>query len=667
MQLRRIRVRNIRSYVSADLPLGPGTTLLSGDVGSGKTSILYAIEMALFGFAEVDPTYLVRHQAGESEVVLSLADDGHSYEFGRRFRRRRRKGRDIFELESASFSVDGATTNYSVTEIRLRAISLLGFPDNPNPRAHSDLWRWAVYVPQERMREILGQEPDERLETVRKALGLEQYRTAADNAQLLAAELRRMAERADAEARGRDHLLEEQPTLLREVEEREAQARTATIEVERGAGDLRASEALLAELELRRQSFERDRGEEDQLVDRARSDAEQLRRLDAHAQEIGDESVQWRKRVADAAGLTQRRDRCAAELHAKDERLSVLRSEREARSRELAELAAAESKGDSAQEALEHARTETARAGREAELATAELARLTTEGPQKEPPAPTPRALPEIDGAIEASRAGLERSLASISRLEQISSENEELRRAGICPRCHQKVDVSEFAVHFQEVSTDLARERSLLSELRASVERLGEERKARERFDRSHQRWTDLEASRVNARERAARSTAQQEASAARLVELEAASRAAGNAVERLRGRADSARALLDELVRSERERVEIERQLSELAAELDGLGSAEAALERLASDERRLAQERTAMVAQAEDRRRQLATVRARLAEMPRLDAELSLARERREAARRSTALSERALERAHTLVESARSRLTDIGRLL
>ena len=55
--------------------------------------------------------------------------------------------------------------------------------------------------------------------------GSSRSRTAADNAQLLAAELRRMAERADAEARGRDHLLDERPTLLREVEEREAQAR----------------------------------------------------------------------------------------------------------------------------------------------------------------------------------------------------------------------------------------------------------------------------------------------------------------------------------------------------------------------------------------------------------------------------------------------------------
>ncbi|MCI4369047.1 MAG: AAA family ATPase, partial [Thermoplasmata archaeon] len=74
MQLRSISVENIRSYESAVLPLGAGTTLLSGDVGTGKTSLLYAVEMALFGLAEIDPAHLVRHRAGTAEVSLSLAD-----------------------------------------------------------------------------------------------------------------------------------------------------------------------------------------------------------------------------------------------------------------------------------------------------------------------------------------------------------------------------------------------------------------------------------------------------------------------------------------------------------------------------------------------------------------------------------------------------------------
>src|SRR5215469_15767987 len=173
MQIQSVRLRNIRSYESAELSLGPGITLLIGDVGAGKTSLLYGIEMALFGFAEVDPVHLVRHRARQAEVDLRLTGDGHRYELRRRFSRRTRKGRAVFEPDDCAFSEDGHLAKYSPTELRQRAIDLLGFPDNPNPRAHSDLWRWAVYIPQEQMREILAAEPGARRETVRKALGLQ--------------------------------------------------------------------------------------------------------------------------------------------------------------------------------------------------------------------------------------------------------------------------------------------------------------------------------------------------------------------------------------------------------------------------------------------------------------------------------------------------------------
>ena len=49
MKLRKISIKNIRSYANETVEFPEGSTLLSGDIGSGKTSILLAIEFALFG------------------------------------------------------------------------------------------------------------------------------------------------------------------------------------------------------------------------------------------------------------------------------------------------------------------------------------------------------------------------------------------------------------------------------------------------------------------------------------------------------------------------------------------------------------------------------------------------------------------------------------------
>jgi DNA repair protein SbcC/Rad50 len=300
VQLRRVRVRNIRSYETAEVSFPPGTTLIAGDVGSGKTSLLYAVEMALFGVAEVDAAYLVRHGASHAEVEVEFDDSEHRYTVRRRFRRVRRKGRETFEPEKINFTVDGGETTYSATELRQRVIELLGFPDNPNPQAHSDLWRWAVYVPQERMRDILGAQPQDRLETVRKALGVERFRIAADNAQELGTDLRRSAKGRRAEAERlrhfdaefaewtaeADRLHVDRLRLTEAIARREEDVARARVALAEAEASVRQTEADRRVLESLRQESEADR---EILTERARVRAERL------------EAIARRKAEAEAA------------------------------------------------------------------------------------------------------------------------------------------------------------------------------------------------------------------------------------------------------------------------------------------------------------------------------------------------------------------------------
>ena len=50
MIITSIEISNVRSYESCHIDFDSGTTLLIGDIGSGKSSVLMAIEFALFGF-----------------------------------------------------------------------------------------------------------------------------------------------------------------------------------------------------------------------------------------------------------------------------------------------------------------------------------------------------------------------------------------------------------------------------------------------------------------------------------------------------------------------------------------------------------------------------------------------------------------------------------------
>ena len=49
MIIKKLNLRNIRSYEELELKFPKGSVLLSGEIGAGKTSILLGLQFALFG------------------------------------------------------------------------------------------------------------------------------------------------------------------------------------------------------------------------------------------------------------------------------------------------------------------------------------------------------------------------------------------------------------------------------------------------------------------------------------------------------------------------------------------------------------------------------------------------------------------------------------------
>jgi DNA repair protein SbcC/Rad50 len=177
-----LRMENIRSYEKCRIEFPQGTSLFEGDVGSGKSTILMALEFALFGLGNQKGDALLRKGAIKGSVLLDFSVEDKKYQIKRTLLR---NDKNTIRQDKGELGVNGRKMQLSPSEIKERILDILNFKEPPNPRAQSVIFRYAVYTPQEEMKFILSQKADIRLQTLRKAFGIEDYKIAIENATLI--------------------------------------------------------------------------------------------------------------------------------------------------------------------------------------------------------------------------------------------------------------------------------------------------------------------------------------------------------------------------------------------------------------------------------------------------------------------------------------------------
>ena len=658
MELRRLTLSNIRSYERAELALPSGTTLIAGDVGAGKTSLLYAVEMALFGFAAVDAPFLIRHGAVHAEVSAMLEGDGHRYEVSRRFRRVQRRGRDSFEIERLTFAQDGARTVYSATELRQRVIDLFGFPDNPNPRSHSDLWRWAVYVPQEQMREVLSQDPQERLQTVRRALGVERYRLAADNAQDVASEVRQLVRIRREESDRLSHWESELVVRGEDLDRAEVRTAEATKAISASEAALKETRSLLERAEEDLRTAEGDRREREGLKREQDRDRAQAATVGA-ARAAVEAELAREARPAETAGpsLDERiEDLQATTRRLEQERETIERSRTEIETRVRA-LIQAETDHVALERIVAERTEERSLAVEEIRAAQAEIDRTVSEGPTREPAEPTQRSLTEIDGLTTRAREAEREAQGEEVRAQKELEEIERLLEAGECPRCHQPVRAADFAPHRTDAAQELERAAARARASTTLVGRWEEERRARERFERAHERWLEVERRRASAREArdaAADHLARAEDALTRAHLEQEAGRVRVASLAPARPEEAEARARSG---RVEGDLKQAHRHLEEARAQLQAIRDATHLRERLVADRERLQVELDGIRGRIAEREERLGVLERSVRRLPGVVEAAREAREQNEEARRE--LEERRVDHARAQQDAAIAR--------
>ena len=186
MLLKKLLIENIRSYEKQEIVFPTGAILLSGDIGSGKTTILLAIEFALFGLEPGQKgTSLLRNGADEARVIIEFELEDKLVIIERTLNR----GKKSISQDYCSITIDNEKFEGSVTEIKNKVLSLLNYPQEFAKKTNL-LYKFTVYTPQEEMKQIILEPGDIRLNTLRHVFGIDKYKRIEENTNLLSSKLR---------------------------------------------------------------------------------------------------------------------------------------------------------------------------------------------------------------------------------------------------------------------------------------------------------------------------------------------------------------------------------------------------------------------------------------------------------------------------------------------
>jgi len=174
MKIEIVQLENIRSHIKSTVPFTSGFNCLVGGVGRGKSSVLYAVDFALFGDAIGSRSfeYLIRENADWCKVTVVFTQNGNTYKITRGLRR---KGKSITQdIEQLKLYEDdrllASMKNDAISE-QFEAITGLD----------KELYREIIWFRQEHLKELLDASPRDRQKRLDELFGLSDYEIAWSN------------------------------------------------------------------------------------------------------------------------------------------------------------------------------------------------------------------------------------------------------------------------------------------------------------------------------------------------------------------------------------------------------------------------------------------------------------------------------------------------------
>ena len=226
MQLKSIKIQNIRSYLNEKIDFSDGSVMLSGDIGSGKSTILLAAEFALFGImkGDVSGESLLRNGKNEGSVELCLEINGKEVHINRTLKR----SKSGVKQEAGYLIVDGVKKAATATELKALILEMLGYPKDLITKSKGLIYRYTVYTPQEEMKRILFEDQESRLNTLRKVFDVDKYKRIRENAKIYASELKGKVKEIEGSIEDLEDKKRNAEEMMKEVEIIESQIKEVT-------------------------------------------------------------------------------------------------------------------------------------------------------------------------------------------------------------------------------------------------------------------------------------------------------------------------------------------------------------------------------------------------------------------------------------------------------
>ncbi len=470
MIIKSILLNNIRSYKSPDpIQLDAGVTLFEGDIGSGKSTILSAIEFALFGLGDQESSYLLRHGEINGSVLLEFEVNGKKFQV---YRSLRRKRKSISQNEGYIVE-EGVHTDYSVTEMKNRILQILNFNESPRPKTSSLIYRYAIFTPQEMMKEVLLQPVERRLETLRRAFRIEDYSVIVNNASVLLTWLGGEAKLLDRQTQNiaeKRQLLEDEKKHLEKFKKdfKEISGALKVLEAEqtrilKELEELQPRKETVKQLEVEipalRKSLQGKNRQLDDIKSRIQSLQGQLNEISEAEKAVAELSPEYEEYSSKKARREQ--------LEPQIQQINDLNGKK------IGLRAALEKEKSQLEKRVSDLQKEIRKEEERISKQKAETSKITELEQEENTLAAEIEQLPTVSEqliSLNKNQAALEQKIRSKrERSEELEAELEELRKIGVgapCPKCKQELTQQHYSEVEEEYLSDVEKLNKRIEEL---------------------------------------------------------------------------------------------------------------------------------------------------------------------------------------------------------